>query len=184
LRGYRCTKEIRADYAAIAAVDDRLLRRRFRRSAPAGLRRVRPTPCACSCLMAARNEHACDTTPLFTSPISFRQTRAIHLSNRTAASPHGLGGFAASYPNCGKQKNLPRVNDMRHNFAFFFLFYFASHRAQKCKTTPLPLSRGEQKPHDDAETVPGCSIRTFFRAKTAGAQHLLGRMCSLGRTTL
>jgi hypothetical protein len=46
LRGYRSTKEIRADYAAIAAVDDPLLRRRLRRCAPAGLRRVGPTPCA------------------------------------------------------------------------------------------------------------------------------------------
>jgi hypothetical protein len=85
--------------------------------------------------MAARNEHACDIHPLFTSPTSFRQIRAVHFPTRTAASPQGLGGFAALYPNCGKQKNLLLVYDMHHNFAFFLLFYFASQRAQKCKDT-------------------------------------------------
>jgi hypothetical protein len=49
-----------------------------------------------------------------------------------------LGGFAALYPNCGKQKNLLLVYDMHHNFAFFLFFYFASQRAQKCKDTALP----------------------------------------------
>jgi hypothetical protein len=73
--------------------------------------------------MAARNEHACDIHPLVTSPTSFRQIRAVHFPTRTAASPQGLGGFAALYPNCGKQKNLLLVYDMHHNFAFFlFLF--------------------------------------------------------------
>jgi hypothetical protein len=38
--------------------------------------------------MAARNEHACDTTPLFTSPTSFQQTRAV------TSNTHG--GFAAA----------------------------------------------------------------------------------------
>jgi hypothetical protein len=88
--------------------------------------------------MAARNEHACDTTPLFTSPTNFRQTRAVHFPTRTAASPQGLGGFAALYPNCRKQKKLSCVYDMRHNFAFFLLFYFASPHAQKCKDNALP----------------------------------------------
>jgi len=44
-------------------------------------------------------------------------TRAVHFPTRTAASPRGLGGFAAAYPNCGKQKKLSYVYDMRHNFA-------------------------------------------------------------------
>src|SRR5262245_56918380 len=83
----RCTKEIRADYAAIAAVDDRLLRRRFRHSAPAWLQRIQPTPCACSCLMAARDEHACDTLHL-------------HVAHQLPANPcsplsNTRGGFAA-----------------------------------------------------------------------------------------
>src|SRR5262245_41180423 len=59
--------------------------------------------------------HATPST--FTSPTNFQQTRAVHFPTRAAASPQGLGGFAALYPNCGKQKKLSYVYDMRHNFA-------------------------------------------------------------------
>jgi hypothetical protein len=66
-------------------------------------------------------ETSMHATPLLsiTSPTNFQQTRAVHFPTRTAASPQGLGGFAALYPNRGKQKNLLLVYDMHHNFAFF-----------------------------------------------------------------
>jgi hypothetical protein len=89
--------------------------------------------------MAARNEHACDTHPFFTSPSSFPTSPCSPLFEYVRRlRRRGLAAFAAAYPNCGKQKKLSCVYDMRHNFAFFLLFYFASQRAQKCKTTALP----------------------------------------------
>src|SRR5262245_45976827 len=104
--------------------------------------------------MAARNEHACDTTPLFTSPTNFRLTRAVHFPTRTAASPQGLDGFAALYPNCGKQKKLSYVYDMRHNFASRRISILHDLIAENARTAALarskaadPARRGENSTH-------------------------------------
>jgi hypothetical protein len=62
----------------------------------------------------------------------------------------GLGGFAALYPNRGKQKNLLLVYDMHHNFAFF-LFLFCKSVSPKMQGHGAPSNRGGRMAHDDAE---------------------------------
>src|SRR5262245_57222854 len=47
--------------------------------------------------MVARSEHACDTHPLFTSPTSFRQVRAVTFQH-AAVSPQRVVGFAPCTP--------------------------------------------------------------------------------------
>src|SRR5262245_42436406 len=64
-----------------------------------------------ACMRHHSSHHVAHQLP--TSP-------CIHFPTHAAASPQGLGGFAALYPNCGKQKNLLLVYDMHHNFASFF----------------------------------------------------------------
>ena len=152
----------------------RLGRYRRRRRSPASA----ATSTLCACRVATRTANTVRSLMLDGSSkrACMRHHSSLHVAHQLPTSPcsplsNTHGGFAAGvwparalYPTCGKQKKLSYVYDMRHNFAFFLFFYFASQRAQKCKQRALS-SRGGQKPHDDAETVPTCGIQTFFRAK-------------------
>jgi hypothetical protein len=96
--------------------------------------------------------HATPST--FTSPTNFQQTRAVHFPTRAAASPQGLGGFAALYPNCGKQKKLSYVYDMRHNFASRRISILHDLIVENARTAALarskaadPARRGENSTH-------------------------------------
>jgi hypothetical protein len=80
-------------------------------------------------------------TPLLSSrPPPTSGVQATFLQ-RTAASPQGLGGFAAVRPNCGKQKKLSDVYDMRHNFASRCLFILHDLIAENAKTIALARAK-------------------------------------------
>jgi hypothetical protein len=110
----------------------------------------------------------------FTSPTYFRPIRAGPLSNTHRGFAAGPWRLRHRMPQCGKQKKLSCVYDMRHNFAPPRLSFFAQPRAQKCKDNRASSSKGGRMPHDDAETVPTYGISTSFSGETAGAEHPSG----------
>src|SRR5262245_33459963 len=157
-----------------------MLQRRPRRSAPAGLQRVRPTPSACSCLMAARNEHACDTHPLFTSPTNFQQTGAVHFPTRTRRLRRR--GLAAS-PPCTPivvNKKTCRASMICVTILRLVVFLFLHDLiVENARTTALARSR-RQMPRDEAETPLLATFWPCFSGETAEAKHLFGEAASRG----
>src|SRR5262245_19682307 len=161
-----------------------MLQRRPRRSAPAGLQRVRPTPSACSCLMAARNEHACDTHPLFTSPTNFQQTGAVHFPTRTRRLRRR--GLAAS-PPCTPivvNKKTCRASMICVTILRLVVFLFCMTSSSKMQGNRACASKGRQMPSDEAETHLVATFWPCFSGKTAEAKHLLGEAASRGGVRL
>jgi hypothetical protein len=139
----------------------RLRRYRCRRRSPAST----STSTLCACRVATRRANTvrvitldgCSKRACMRHSSSLHvahqlpANRAVHFPTDAAVSPQGLSGFAALYPNCGKQKNLPRVYDMRHNFASHRLFILHDLISENAKTTALARAKW-QMPRDQAET--------------------------------
>jgi hypothetical protein len=122
--------------------------------------------------MAARNEHACDTPPLFTSPTNFQQTVQSTFQRTRRLRRRGL----AASPPCtqlSKQKNLPRVYDMRHNFASHRLFILHDLISENAKTTARARAKAADavRRGGNART---CGILAMLFGESAEARHLLG----------
>src|SRR5262245_439755 len=123
--------------------------------------------------MAARDEHACDTPPLFTSPTNFQQTSAVHFPTHAAASPRGLGGFAAVCPNCGKQKKLSYVYDMRHNFAPHRISILHDLIVENARTTALARAKAADAARRGGN-APTCDILTMLFGRNSRGEASLG----------
>src|SRR5262245_26231239 len=122
--------------------------------------------------MAARNEHACDTLHLSRRPPASDQP-VQQFPTRAAASPQGLGGFAALYPNCGKQKKLSYVYDMRHNFAPHRISILHDFIAENARTTALARAKAADAVRRGGN-APTCDILTMLFGRNSRGEASLG----------
>src|SRR5262245_28068908 len=125
-----------------------------------------------ACMRHHSSHHVAHQLP--TSP-------CIHFPTHAAASPQGLGGFAALYPNCGKQKNLLLVYDMHHNFASFFSSILQVSEPKNAKTG-LPRAEASRSRTGTRKRYLLTTLG-ILSGKTADAKHLLGEAARPGRTT-
>jgi len=160
---------------------------------PRRLRRYRRSPASTSTLtlcgrrVATRTANTVRVLTLDGSSkrACMRHHSSLHVAHQLPTSPcspvsntrggfaAGAGGFAALYPNCGKQKKLSSVYDMRHNFASRRISILHGLIAENARSTRLREQRWRDAVRRGGN-APTCDILAMLFGETAEARHLLG----------
>jgi hypothetical protein len=112
-------------------------------------------------------------TPILSSrrpPASDKSVQSI-FPTRAAASPQALGGLAA--PNCGKQKKLSFVYDMRHNFASHRISILHDFIAENARTTALARAKAADAVRRGGN-APSCDFLAMLFGRNSRGEASLG----------
>src|SRR5262245_36128164 len=128
--------------------------------------------------MAARNEHACDTTPLFTSPTNFQQPVQSTFQHARRLRRGGLAASPPLTPIVVNKKNC-RTSMICVTILRLIVFLFCMTSSSKMQGNSA-CSRRAADAVLGGGNAPTCDILTCFSGETAEAKHLFGEAASRG----